>query len=88
MSIKKATYGLVFFATPHRGGEFAQLGKIAAGIVRAIYSNPKNSFMDALEKDNLYADTIIEDFRNLLDDYIVYTFVESRPLPNLGAIVS
>lgn len=86
-SIRAATYGMVFFATPHRGGEFVSLGKIAATIVRAVYHNPKNSFLESLEKDGLFASSMIDDFRSFLEDYQVISYYETRPLPN-GIIVS
>lgn len=63
-----------------------QLGKIAATIVRAVFANPQNSFIDALEKDSLFADTIIHDFRNMLEDYNILSFYETRPLPGLGIV--
>ncbi|KAF4626531.1 hypothetical protein G7Y89_g11628 [Cudoniella acicularis] len=86
-SIREATYGMVFFATPHRGGEFVRLGSIAAKIVRAIYPNPTNTFMEALEKDSLFADNLTHDFRNMLEDYYVLSFYETQRLEPFGIIV-
>lgn len=77
---------MVFFATPHRGGEFAKLGSIAAKIVKAIYRNPTNTFMEALEKDSLFGDNITHDFRNMLEDYYVLSFYETRKLEPFGIV--
>ncbi|TKA73548.1 hypothetical protein B0A55_06437 [Friedmanniomyces simplex] len=44
VSIQRATRGLVFFGTPHRDGEHVPLGKLAAGIVHAVYRNPTTNY--------------------------------------------
>ena len=61
-SIREATYGIAFFGTPHRGGNFVKLGDIAASIVRGVLQNPSNTFMEALKKDSLFSDTLVGDF--------------------------
>ncbi|KAK4896822.1 hypothetical protein LTR27_005419 [Elasticomyces elasticus] len=86
-SIQRATYGLVFFGTPHRGGEHVPLGKLAARIVRAVYRNPNNSFLEALEKDSIFADSIAQDFCNVAESFKVVSFYENRPTGPLGLIV-
>ncbi|KAK5735538.1 hypothetical protein LTR17_008071 [Elasticomyces elasticus] len=85
-SIRRATYGLVFFGTPHRGGEHVPLGKLAARIVRAVYRNPNNSFLEALEKDSIFADSIAQDFCNVAESFKVVSFYENRPTGPLGLI--
>jgi hypothetical protein len=85
-SIRIATHGLIFFATPHQGGEYAKLGDIAAKIVRKVCQNPTNSFMEALKKDSLFADSNSKDFRNLLEDYYVLSFFETRSLGSMGLL--
>ncbi|KAF8242777.1 hypothetical protein K440DRAFT_656415 [Wilcoxina mikolae CBS 423.85] len=86
-SIRNLTYGIVFFATPHQGGNFASLGSIAATIARVTLMNPKNSFMEALKADSLFADSIINDFRHQLEDFYVLSFYETLSLKKLGLIV-
>ncbi|KAI9774757.1 MAG: hypothetical protein M1839_001624 [Geoglossum umbratile] len=86
-SIKNATYGIVFFGTPHQGGNLASLGNIAASIARLCLRNPPNSFMEALEKDSLFADELAQDFREQLEDYYVLSFYETLPFKKLGLIV-
>jgi hypothetical protein len=85
-SIRTATYGIAFFGTPHQGGNFAKLGEIASTIMRGVLRNPKNTFMEALKKDSLFADDLIQDFRQQLEDYYVLSFFETRPLGNLGLV--
>jgi hypothetical protein len=77
---------MVFFATPHRGGGFARLGSIAAKIVRAIYPNRTNTFMEGLEKDSLFADNLTHDFRNMLEEHYVLRFYETQRLEPFGIV--
>ena len=84
--ISAATYGIAFFATPHRGGNFAALGDIASTIVRGVLRNPNNTFMEALKSDSLFAESIIEDFRHQLEDYHVLSFYETLPYKKLGLV--
>ncbi|MCJ1240785.1 hypothetical protein MMC14_008789 [Varicellaria rhodocarpa] len=86
-SIREATYGIAFFGTPHQGGNFAKLGDIAASITRGVLRNPSNTFMEALKKDSLFSDTLVEDFRHQLEDYYVLSFFETLPMGKLGLIV-
>ncbi|QKX60478.1 uncharacterized protein TRUGW13939_07623 [Talaromyces rugulosus] len=86
-AIRDATYGIAFFGTPHQGGNFAKLGDIAASIVRVVLHNPKNTFMEALKKDSLFSDNLVDDFRHQLEDYHVLSFYETLQMGNLGLIV-
>ncbi|KAI9681249.1 MAG: hypothetical protein M1817_002531 [Caeruleum heppii] len=85
--IGRATYGIAFFATPHQGGNFAGLGDIAATIARSFVRSPKNSFMEALQKDTLFGDELVQNFRHLLEDFRILSFRESLPFKKLGLIV-
>lgn len=85
-SIRESTYGIVFFSTPHQGDQSVPLGKIASKIARAAMPDPKSSFLDAFQKDSLFADTIIEESRSQLQNYKVISFCESRPLPQIGIV--
>ncbi|KAH7336682.1 hypothetical protein BKA65DRAFT_38167 [Rhexocercosporidium sp. MPI-PUGE-AT-0058] len=86
-AIRDATYGIAFFGTPHQGGNFARLGDIAASIVRGVCRSPMNTFMEALKKDSLFSDTLVDDFRHQLEDYHVLSFYETLPMGRLGLIV-
>ncbi|KAK3933802.1 hypothetical protein QBC46DRAFT_401200 [Diplogelasinospora grovesii] len=85
--IRKATYGIVFFGTPHQGGNLIKLGSVASKIVRAVLRQPSNSFLAALERDSLFADDLTRDFRHQLEDYHILSFYESLPYGKLGVIV-
>ncbi|SLM39419.1 WD40/YVTN repeat-like-containing domain, partial [Lasallia pustulata] len=86
-SIREATYGIAFFGTPHQGGNFTKLGDIAASIIRGVLRNPSSTFMEALKKDSLFSDALVEDFRHQLEDYHVLSFFETLPMGRLGLIV-
>jgi hypothetical protein len=85
-SIRSATYGIAFFGTPHKGSHGVILGSIAAAIVRRFFRSRKNTFLEALKKDSLFADGLIHDFRHQLEDYHILSFIETRPYKNLGLV--
>ncbi|KAK7431277.1 hypothetical protein QQZ08_002048 [Neonectria magnoliae] len=85
-SIQNATYGIAFIATPHRGGNHAALGNIAATIARYALKNPPNTFMEALKKDSLFADDLVQDFRQHLEDYYILSFFGTQPMKKYGLI--
>ncbi|KAI9764543.1 MAG: hypothetical protein M1840_008369 [Geoglossum simile] len=87
LPIRNATYGIVFFGTPHQGGNCTSLGGIAASIARLSLRNPSNSFMEALKADSLFADDLVQDFRQQLEDYYVLSFYETLPFKKLGVVV-
>lgn len=85
-AIRLATYGIVFFATPHQGSNHAKLGDIAAKIARYSLRNEDNSFMEALKKDSLFGEELIENFRYQIEDFYVLSFVESLGYKKMGLV--
>ncbi|KAL9090895.1 MAG: hypothetical protein Q9165_005103 [Trypethelium subeluteriae] len=85
--IRNATFGIAFFGTPHQGSDFAYLGDVAAKIARIALRNPKSTFMEALKRDSIFSDTIIQHFRHMLEDFHILSFYETRPLKKIGIIV-
>jgi triacylglycerol esterase/lipase EstA (alpha/beta hydrolase family) len=85
-SILKATYGMAFFGTPHRGSTFAKLGDVAVSVVRSVLNNPKNTFMDSLKEDLLFSDTTVDDFRHQVENYQILSFYETQKTKNLGIV--
>ncbi|KAJ8130607.1 hypothetical protein O1611_g3021 [Lasiodiplodia mahajangana] len=86
-TIWESTFGLVFFGTPHQGGSNAGFGDTVAGIARCLSRSPRNTFMDALKGNSLFLSTITDDFRQLLEDFQVLSFYETRPLGRFGIVV-
>ncbi|KAI0444937.1 hypothetical protein F4803DRAFT_560587 [Xylaria telfairii] len=85
--IWESTFGLVFFATPQQGGNHAGFGDLIAGIARCISKNPTNTFMTALKSNSQFLNTITDDFRQMLEDFQVISFYETRPLGSFGVVV-
>jgi triacylglycerol esterase/lipase EstA (alpha/beta hydrolase family) len=85
-AIRNATYGIAFFGTPHQGGNFAKLGDIAVNIVREVLRNPKNTFMEALKKNSLFSDTLVDDFRHQQEEFYILSFFETLPKGKLGLV--
>jgi hypothetical protein len=86
--IRLATYGIAFFATPHRGGNHIRFGAVVSAIARAVLGNPKNSFVEALKRNSAFADSLVENFRHQLEDYYILSFYETLPLGKLGIVIS
>ncbi|XXG94019.1 hypothetical protein Hte_000270 [Hypoxylon texense] len=86
-AIQKSTFGIVFFSTPHRGGNHAEVGDVVAKIARSMLGTPSNNFIDAL-KNNSAMNTITSDFRQLLEEFQFLTFYETQPLGCFGVVVT
>ncbi|KAI1390113.1 uncharacterized protein F4822DRAFT_224746 [Hypoxylon trugodes] len=86
-ALGRSTFGVAFFGTPHRGGKHAGIGDIIAKVVRAILGNPGNTFMGALKEDSPFLKIITDDFRQLLENFQILSFYETRPLTRLGVVV-
>jgi hypothetical protein len=55
-------------------------------VARAVLQNPDNTFMEALKKDSLFADNIIEDFKHQLENFFIVNFFETLPYKNMGLV--
>jgi hypothetical protein len=75
----RSVYGLVFFGTPHRGGNNAVVGRMVASIARAVLGNPTNSYIEALQQNSFFAEAMSYDFNNRKEDFQVLTFFETLP---------
>ncbi|KAH7394479.1 hypothetical protein BKA66DRAFT_567421 [Pyrenochaeta sp. MPI-SDFR-AT-0127] len=85
--IFRSTFGLVFFSTPHRGGNHAGAGDSIARLVRALAGNPENTYMKALKGESIFSEILADDFRQLLEQFRVLSFYETRPLGSFGIVV-
>ncbi|EXL39944.1 hypothetical protein FOCG_17446 [Fusarium oxysporum f. sp. radicis-lycopersici 26381] len=86
-SIVEATRLLVFFATPHQGGNYASLGDIVAKIVRTGMSRPRNDLLDALKENSDQATQRFEQARHLPERCLFVSFYEGDPYGKIGLIV-
>ncbi|KAF4448228.1 hypothetical protein F53441_8335 [Fusarium austroafricanum] len=85
--IMEATRLLVFFATPHRGGNHARVGDVVAKIVRMGTHMPRNDLLDTLREDSDQATQRFEQARHLFERCLVASFFEGRPYGKMGLIV-
>ncbi|KAL8729216.1 MAG: hypothetical protein Q9181_005069 [Wetmoreana brouardii] len=79
--LKASTFGLVFFATPHRGGEGAGVAEAAAMVYSAVTGQPRNKLLDSLKKKSLINELSSDQFRHQMNDYEVLSFIERRKMP-------
>ncbi|KAM0255815.1 hypothetical protein ACHAQJ_005402 [Trichoderma viride] len=86
-SIVKSTRLLVFFATPHLGGNYSGIGDIAAKIVRAGLRAPSNDLLDGLKSGSRDVIRRFEQARHLPDNCLVISFYETENYGRLGLIV-
>jgi len=86
--IKTSTYGIVFFGTPHRGGNGVGLGQVVEGIVKTFTGGGSNSLLQSLKKRGQLSVDLQDSFRPYIEDFKYISVIESRPKPGLGIIVS
>lgn len=85
-SICTATFGIAFFGAPHRGSSWASIGDIFAKVARAALRNPRNTFLNALKKGDLYASELAASFQQLQERYQYLNFYETLPLKKIGLV--
>lgn len=85
-SIVESTRLLTFFATPHRGGNYASVGSVAAKIVRASLQKPNNDLLNALKQSCDDTTRRFEQSRHLYEKCLVISFFEGLPLGTLGVV--
>ena len=76
--IKRSTYGLIFFATPHRGASSADAGNLVANVGSAVTGNPKNSLLNQLNEKSFLSDLTIDMFCQQSNDYEILSYFETK----------
>jgi hypothetical protein len=76
----RATYGIAFMGTPHRGSEKANLGALACDIIKAIRIPTNKALIKSLKRDSAILDLISENFTNCLDSLRIASFYETLAL--------
>ena len=84
--ISNATYGLVFFGTPHRGGNNAALGEVIASAVRFFLRKPANDYLNILRHNSFLAEGLRKNFKQLQDNFHVLSFFETLPMGKAGMV--
>lgn len=78
MSSRRTTAAVVLFWTPHRGGNGATLGQLAANIVRLFTGGDRNELVKSLQKDSLFLAHLTADFKHMYEDFDYLSIVETR----------
>lgn len=81
-----SSFGIVFFATPHRGGNGVPLGKIARSIVSKVLQDPNPHLLDVLERHSLYGNEVQQEFRDVLSNYSIISFYETAYWHNIQVV--
>ena len=79
--IQKATYGLIFFGTPHGGsgsGWQIMVGKSVVRIAQSVRGRGQDDIMEALKQGSLFSDSLQNQWRHQLDHYKIVTFYEGK----------
>ena len=77
-SIRTSTAGLVFFGTPHNGGNKAAAAKSVANIFSALSGQPRNSLLETLSTGSFINETLTEDFNPQLANFAALSYWERR----------
>jgi hypothetical protein len=90
-SIYLATYGVVFFGTPHQGSTMASLGVIAATAFRAVGKETNTSLLRSLKTSSENLTRTSEAFAKLLAnrEIKVHSFLEEysiAAIPGVGKV--
>lgn len=84
--VAEATCLLVFFATPHQGGNYAGVGSVAAKLVRTVLRKPTDDLLEALKKNSADAARRFVNARHLPRNCLVISFYERMSYKKLGVV--
>ncbi len=75
-NIIQGTRGMVFFGTPHRGGNGASVVDIACRAVGLFTGEPASELLPVLCANSIFADTLSQQFHSISLPYRVVSFFE------------
>ncbi|KAK4988131.1 hypothetical protein LTR50_004153 [Elasticomyces elasticus] len=85
--VLEATKLLVFFGTPHQGGNLTTVGDYAAKIYRSVARNPRNDIVESLRATSEIATKRYEQFRHQLENFRVISCYEGLPYSKLTGLI-
>lgn len=77
-NLKTCCYSLIFMATPHRGSDKANMGKLLANIAKVSFKRPKIQVLRELEANSLLLQDLSDDFRHLHSQFRIASFFEQK----------
>jgi hypothetical protein len=75
-AIVRAARGLVFFGTPHRGGNGASVAEIASRVLGLFSGEPPSELLPVLRGKSIFAETVSEQFQSISLPCKVASFFE------------
>ncbi|KAK2754393.1 hypothetical protein FQN54_007037 [Arachnomyces sp. PD_36] len=77
-NVRNSTYGLVFFETPHHGGNGASTAKVVANVISVFAGDLRSNLLPGLKSNSLLNEATSDGFRAQLANYKVISFFEMR----------
>jgi len=76
------TIGILFYGTPHRGGNYANLGDALVHAVNVLGHSASTQIINNLKHESEVLELLREEFRKMLDDnhFVVHSFYETKGL--------
>lgn len=86
--IKTHTKGIFFFATPHKGSNFANYGAVLAKLATRLLNRPNPMLLNALETNSKTLLDLTAQFTALAPNFQIATFYELKPMGVFRSLVS
>lgn len=73
-------YGIVFFGTPHRGGNGVSSGVLLGNLLKAVGVDARTDLIRSLDPRSIALFDLTDDFRQIVDAFgiTIHTFFETK----------
>ena len=86
-AIKNSTKGVLFAGTPHRGADKAKWAATAENLAWFIKKDYSEEMLNTLKRGSEVLERLQDSFKDILEHFSVYTFLEVVGYPKIGKIV-
>ena len=86
-AIEWSTAGVIFAGTPHRGADKAKWASSATKLASVVHKDHSSKMSQALKRGSETLVQLQDGFKNIQNNFHVFTFVEELPCPKIGCIV-
>ena len=78
--ILNSTRAIMFFGTPHQGGNGVSTAKFLANLLHAVNIDARSDLIKELNPDSLFLFDLTGDFRQVIESLgiVIYTFFEGK----------
>jgi len=84
-AIKLSTYGIIFFGTPHQGGNYVSLGKLLVNVA-SVFRHTSNDLLEHLEKDSEWLEIQLEQYKPISAEIFTIFCFETYPTRLMSGI--